>query len=274
MREMSVKDIQKISLEILKDVHSFCIEHGINYTLYGGTMIGAIRHKGFIPWDDDIDIAMPRPDYVRFLSIYQSKNGYKLFPSGSRENYLAFSRVCEMNRTIVVNHILPWSNQQTGVWIDIFPLDGAPDIEEKSIKQLSVLRKHWKRSCYVRTAKSSFLYATGITEKIKMLIKKIIFNNYVINSQQVIAKYTAIATHYKWGETNHFWNCSYLRYGMKEYQCLSDYQSTILVPFEDGLFFVCNGYDHLMRSKYGDYMQLPPKDNQKSNHALCSFNWK
>ena len=66
MKEMTLKDVQGVSLDILKDVHSFCESHHIRYSLAYGTLIGAIRHKGFIPWDDDVDIVIPRPDFTRF----------------------------------------------------------------------------------------------------------------------------------------------------------------------------------------------------------------
>lgn len=273
MKKMSLKDIQQVSLNILKDVHQFCVDHQISYTLFGGTMIGAIRHQGFIPWDDDVDIAMPRPDYEKFLASYKSNNGYKLFASGTKENFLAFSRVCEMNDTRVVNEILPWSNQQTGVWIDIFPLDGAPDDKDKSVVLLKSLRRRWVKCCYARAAHAPYSSAKNLMGKIKLLIKKSIYNDTFIPVDYVVRKYIETATKIVWGETNHFWNCSYLRYGMREYQEMNDFSYTIQVSFEDSLFFVCNGYDHLMRTKYGDYMQLPPNEKQKSNHALCSYYW-
>lgn len=274
MRKMTTKDIQKVCLDILKDVHSFCVENNISYTLYGGTMIGAIRHHGFIPWDDDVDIAMPRPDYERFISSYNSERGYKLFASGTKENYLAFSRVCEMEKTLVVNEKLPWANQSTGVWIDIFPLDGAPDNKDECEQRLKKLRRYWKRTCYTRSANSSLSASNGISEKVKCVIKKLIYNDAFISNEKIVNQYIEEASKVKWNETGHFWNCSYLRYGMKEYQEMSDYTSTILVPFEEDAFYVCNGYDHLMRVKYGDYMMLPPEKNRKSNHALCSHFWK
>ena len=274
LRSMSISDIQLISLDILKDVHQFCVENGISYTLYGGTMIGAIRHKGFIPWDDDIDIAMPRPDYERFLATYQSKHGYRMFASGTKENYLAFSRVCDLENTLVVNEKAPWSDVPTGVWIDIFPLDGAPDDEDDSILQLKKLKSLWIRCCYAREARSSFSSVKDVGDKIKLFLKKIVYNKVLIPNERVVSKFIKEASSIKWGQTRHFWNCSYLRYGMKEYQEISDYSSTIIVPFEDSLFYVCNGYDHLMRTKYGDYMQLPPESKQKSNHKYLSYYWK
>ncbi len=273
-REMSLKDVQKVSLDILKDVHAFCVENNISYTLYGGTMIGAIRHKGFIPWDDDVDIAMPRPDYEKFLSSYQSKHGYRLFGSGSSESYLAFSRVCEMDKTLVVNEKAPWTKIPTGVWIDIFPLDGAPDDKNECFKQLNRLRKCWKQCCYARGALSSFSHATGAYNKLKLLVKKLVFNDCFVSQKIVVTRYINEASKIKWGLTQHFWNCSYLRYGIKEYQEMSDITSFLQVQFEDSLFNVCNGYDHLMRTKYGDYMQLPPTEKQKSNHGMCSYFWR
>lgn len=79
METLSLKDIQGVLLRIMKYIHSFCVENDIKYSLCGGTLIGAIRHKGFIPWDDDIDITIPRPDYDRFVKIFKDSDEFKLF---------------------------------------------------------------------------------------------------------------------------------------------------------------------------------------------------
>ena len=127
MRRMTIKDIQGISLDILKDIHNFCVEKNIKYTLFAGTLIGAIRHHGFIPWDDDLDIAFTRPEYEKFVKSYESKNGYQLFARERQEKdiYISFARVCEMKKTLVDDSYFPWTKHRTGIWVDVFPLDGA-----------------------------------------------------------------------------------------------------------------------------------------------------
>ena len=271
---MTIKDIQSVSLELLKDVHAFCQENHINYTLYGGTMIGAVRHGGFIPWDDDVDVAMPRPDYERFVSTYLSKHGYKLFASGSPECYLAFSRLCEMERTLVTEDRLPWCSQQTGVWIDIFPLDGAPDDLNKATSSIKKMRRKWIHCCYARSAKSSFTAAHTLFKKIKLAYKKLFWNNRFRNILLLKNQYKADCQKIEWGTTKHFCNYSFITFGLREYIPMEDYQSTLEMEFEGANMRVCNGYDHLMRHKYGDYMKLPPTEEQLPRHDLCHYYWK
>lgn len=274
MREMTIKDVQKVSLELLRDVHDFCISHNINYTLYGGTMLGAVRHKGFIPWDDDVDVAMPRPDYERFIKSYQSEKGFELFASGSEECYLSFSRVCEMQKTLVTEERLPWCSRPTGVWIDVFPLDGAPDDEKEAVERVKVMRQHWKKCCYARASHSAFKTAPTMFKKTKLLYKKTFLNNQFVNIHKLNKQYEADCQKYKWGTTKYFCNFAFISFGMREYIPMEDYQSTIEMEFEGTNMRVCNGYDHLMRHKYGDYMQLPPEDKRTPRHLLCRFYWK
>lgn len=91
MKEMTLREVQLFELDILKDVHEFCMANHINYSLAYGTLIGAIRHKGFIPWDDDIDIVMPRPDYDRFCRTYKSQAGYEIFSPIQGNSYLGYT---------------------------------------------------------------------------------------------------------------------------------------------------------------------------------------
>lgn len=270
MREMSVEDIQSVSLDILKDIHSFCVEHHIKYTLYGGTMIGAIRHHGFIPWDDDVDIAMPRPDYERFLKQYKSKK-FRLFKGGDKNCYLAFSRVCEMEKTRVDNIVMPWTNEKTGIWIDIFPIDGAFDHKYIMKIQFKISTLLWYVCCCARASFSPMSIYPQKEKKIKLLLKKILLNNAIFNVHALTKVYIAFCKYVKWGSTKHVANLAYMGYGQKEYQDIVDFDGYIEVPFAGENFIIVRGYDHLMRSKYGDYMKMPPESKRISNHALVSY---
>lgn len=275
MREMTLKEIQMTSLDILKDVDKFCRANGIRYTLIGGTLIGAIRHKGFIPWDDDLDIAMPRPDYMRFIKIYNSTNGFKLF---SREKkgmeksvYLPFSRVCEMNKTFADDSRWKWNEDECGVWIDVFPLDGAEENREACNRRLKKMRKANLLEYMVRTSKCKFSSAKGLADIIKLACKKMII---------AVLPFDPFRSHFvslmsvDFEKAKYFGNFSYLGYGIKERHNKRVLDSIVDVDFEDAQFCAMKGYDEALRDKFGDYMQLPPLSKRKPGHQLCKYYWR
>ncbi len=273
MKEMTLQDIQSVSLDILKDVHNYCIAHDIKYTLFGGTMIGAIRHKGFIPWDDDIDVAMPRPDYERFINEYVSERGYELICEEKGNSLLAFARIVDKERTIV-KASLPWTNQTTGVCIDVFPLDGAPDDKDEAKRYISSLRRYWTYAKLSRVALRHLSDYKSVKTKMNILVRKILFRNPICRNINWTRLYSDKCKQIPYGSTRHFANVSFMEYGMKEYQETADFETTVLVDFEDEKFCVCNGYDHLMRVKYGDYMQLPPEKDRIYKHGGSKYYWK
>ncbi len=276
MKEMTLADIQMVSLDILKDVHRFCVENDIKYSLCYGTLLGAIRHKGFIPWDDDIDILMPRPDYEHFIKTYISERGYILFAAenndGNTEVSVPFARVCEMQRTFVDTGILPWVNKKTGVWIDVFPIDGAPDSKEGRQKQMADIVRQNKLLNILRIKRGyrSIWRAKTIRFQIRLLIKKVLAP--FVNTN-VLYDYINMCKDYNFGDSSIVVDVACPFYGEREFHKKEVMKGFILHPFEDSEFYIMTGYDEYLKNIYRDYMQLPPIEKRMTTHTFNTFYW-
>ena len=124
MKSLTIEEIHEETLRVLQVVHEFCVSRGIRYMLHGGTLIGAIRHQGFIPWDDDADVSMPRPDYERFIREFPDSESFKVFAPEKDNCALLYGRICEMKRTYLKSK-MAWCDDSPGIGVDIFPLDGV-----------------------------------------------------------------------------------------------------------------------------------------------------
>lgn len=124
MKQLTIEDAKQIELEILDYIDTLCKKHNINYIINYGTLIGAVRHEGFIPWDDDIDLSMPREDYQRFINIFQKeKSKYKLLSLETDKNY--FIKITDSTTKIIDTRNT--KTYESGVFIDIFPMDRFDD---------------------------------------------------------------------------------------------------------------------------------------------------
>ncbi len=271
MNRMNTRDIQRVSLEILKDIHEFCLENKINYTLFGGTLIGAVRHNGFIPWDDDLDIAMPRPDYERFLQLYGKAGREYLLLSREiqkKDVFLAYSRVCDTGRTFVDTKKYPWSIYETGVWIDVFPLDGMPDDYERALKVTHKANRLFNLTCKARGVISLNNKEGGFNLYIKRMIGQIVFP-FFNRWDRLIDFCKAI----DYDQATHYSNLSFGLYGIREYCSKGVLNEFILHKFEEYDFYIMRGFDKALTSKYGDYKTLPPVEKRKGTHGY-DYYWK
>lgn len=269
---MTLRELQLFSLEIMKDVHEFCVNNGIVYSLLDGSLIGAIRHQGFIPWDDDIDIVLRRPDYELFCKTYTSDR-YKL---KCRENdpncMIPFARVYDDQSTTITT-TAPWCKDKVGVWIDVIPADAVLDDVEAFGKYYDKTRKLWQHSASARTALCSYIWNKPLKYNIKLFVKKILFLNgrradhYVM---QVINRAKALP----WGSTHYWGQLTSMGDNIKGHHRMEVFTGCELKPFEDTQFMVMNGYDEYLRDNYKDYMQLPPVEKRIAHYAdRTKFYW-
>lgn len=276
MEEMTTKEVQQVSLEILKDVHEFCVKNGINYSLSGGTLLGAIRHNGFIPWDDDIDIQMPRPDYDRFIHTYTSQKGYTVFcrelPESEKKNMTyAYARVCDMVKTFVDTGTNPWISGDIGVWIDIFPCDGMPSDASEAKVHLDQVRKAVRYSRWLVLKDTPWKQAKrgrNLMEKVKFVIKKPI--SFFVR-KSFFDKMLALRKSYDYTTSAYFFATTINGFG--EWQPKVNMSDFELHRFEDTQFYIMSDYGANLKSLYGDYMTIPP-ENKRIVHSYNKYYWK
>ena len=281
MKPLNLKEVQLISLDILTTIHNFCVENSIKYSLMYGTLIGAIRHKGFIPWDDDIDIIMPRPDYERFCKTFHAK-GLTVLSETDTRSYIGFCRVCDTEQTQCVTSVPFAKGYSWGVWVDIFAADGVTDDKVAFDSEVLSLTKIWEKQIILRRALPPLksIYSDSLkNDKVENKFKNILIFAIMKGSLLVPTALRAIkkqlrkqAIKIPFGSTRHWSQLACFDDTIHDYQLNEDFEAVTLMPFENKFFYVMNGYDRVLRNVYGDYMVPPPEDQRFKTSDV--FYWK
>ena len=273
MQKLTTEEIQKECLGIMKYIHTFCENRGIKYILTGGSMIGAVRHKGFIPWDDDLDIVMLRPDYDRFCAEFEETEKFKIYSPARNNTLLFFTRVCEVEKT-TSDICVPWTKGgQTGVSVDIMPYDAVENDFDAFMKRVAELRSLQQKMFLKRLSYWKFSQKKGIVEKMKLIYHKIV--GLFIDDETLQKEYEKLRSAVDYGTSTLVGNIAWLGYAKKERVARACFDSYILMDFCGERFWLPAGYDEILRNFFGDYMQLPPEEKRIPSHqnAQC-FYWK
>lgn len=271
MKEMSLKDIQNVSLDIMKYVHSVCEQNNIRYSLAYGSLIGAIRHHGFIPWDDDLDIILPREEYNKLLQCFKNTEKYKLFAPSLGNSYTAYARVCEMQDTLVIPDS-PCFTEPTGVWIDIFPLDHLPDNDAEYWACLRKMMRSFKYIQHRRGAMYSFDHYDKWYYKFRLLVRKMIFRGDPI---ELARKHEAKSQMLAPNDTKSLGQMAFIETLTRDRRYpASIFNSVFEVDFEGEKFYSMEGYDAYLTRRFGDWMTPPPENERKRVHLIHQFYWK
>ena len=271
-KKLTLRELQLEELNILLKVRDFLEAHNIHYSLCGGTMLGAVRHKGFIPWDDDIDVLMMREDFQKLRRIVEesrpSLDGIEFHLPGDKGYIYPFIQA--VNPKIIVDY---GKADDIHLWIDIFPMDHFPDnklMHWLYLQRLITLERALSIGTYSDENMRRRGYYDSLPRKIKMYIARAIYK--LFGGYEKIARRMdrlAQEMNRKYIDSEHVGDASWPN-GMNDYFHVSWIFPTMKMQFEGHDFNVPEKYDSYLTGFYGDYMTLPPEEKRQT-HYLAAY---
>lgn len=264
-----LKELQATELSMLKDFMELCDAHGLLYFGIGGTGIGALRHQGFIPWDDDIDIAMPRKDFEKFLKLVKKewKGKYYILNNKTNENYpMMTTRLCKCG-TVFQEAVMKDVDCPFGIFLDLYVMDNIAD-GKIAVQVQAWTAWFWSKLLVLACMEKPYLAQTGWKAKLIWAICSMVHKTikalhirpaiFRAHCEAACRKYENVNTKRMafLPDTNPFWN-------VVNKEKMFPIQK---LPYEDTTMAFTSDIDEVMRSQYGDYMVMPPEDKRKTHY--------
>jgi len=263
MEKLNFDEVRSIQLEMLEKFAAFCEKNNLRYFLDAGTLLGAIRHQGFIPWDDDVDVGMPRPDYERFIKLAKNGFGHSLVLSEPEDGIYPMLKIVD-SETLMIEFPDTIRNE-IGVYIDVFPKDGLPNEGFyskylcKKVRLLILVNWFNKVSIFKWRNEKNFL------KKVFAFTGRFLINDR--NKNWALNKLHRIAKKFNFEESP--FSATIIAGGMAncvEKKCLEHYEK---MKFEHLELNVPIGWDKYLTKLYGEYMVIPPKDKQVTHDMIA-----
>lgn len=264
MDEKVIQQIHLLQIDMIRQIHRVCQENGIRYTVLCGSLLGAVRHKGFIPWDDDMDIALLRDDYEKLLQILKERP----IPGCFLQDYSTDPHYCQpyakllKENTVYIERMQEHSKSRNGIFIDIFPLDlieapGKKMVEFRRILSRFITFAIWhKEGCHME--RQGFKKGINILAAILSILPK--------RMLLMIQRNLVVRKHPEWTFAASMFSSNY--HTGKLYFKTTDFDNLILLPFEDTVVNAPENWDENLKRLYKNYMQLPTEEKRNSGHDV------
>ena len=265
MKELSLREIQLAELGILEYFDQICRKNGLRYSLAGGTLLGAIRHKGFIPWDDDIDVCMPRPDYERFVRLFRGDGRYLLScDCDIKDIKIEYPFIKMMDRQVLVKQ--DKTKEVPYCWIDIFPIDGFPAEDREAFALIK--KAKFYRSVGAYAVLNGYKFYEGKRSPFVFYIGRIFSCLYT--RRRAFCNLIKLAKKYDYDDNESVGCVIWGVYGIGERMLKSEFEKFVDVEFEGHTFKAMSCWDSYLTGIYGDYMQLPPEE-KRAYHGIKAY---
>ena len=266
-KQISLEEQKIVQVKILEHIDTFCRSKNIDYSLAFGTLLGAVRHKGYIPWDDDIDIMMTRENYERFRTLYYSERYPLADLKTSTSHPVPMGKIYDSHTYFIYKGYI---KRDYGLFVDVFPVDNVPYNQEMRLRWIDTIKKYvnfntLKNNCF------SYIFKTSTP--FKSLIKGIIIKSFLPSSiihnriELLYTKYNQLQTGYKGVPSFMAMNKGNIDKIFPDV-IFADY---VTIEFEGKLYQCIKDFDSYLTILYGDYMELPPVEQRVGNHGIIAF---